>query len=267
MIENNDVPSNLENVVLCADCEEVLKQLPDNCIDIVVTSPPYNFSRKYDVHNDNVDWEGYFNKLYKTLKECIRVIKFGGRIAIVIEPCFSEYVPTHHIISNFMTEHGMLWRNEIEWEKNHYNCKITAWGSWKSPSNPYLKYTWEFVEVFSKGSIRHNGKSENADINEYEFKKWTKARWIIAPEQRMKEFDHPATFPEKLVTRILKLFSFEGDVVLDPFNGAGTTTKVAKELNRRYIGIDISEEYTRKAKERTELAMKKSRASRQVKMF
>ena len=111
----------------------------------------------------------------------------------------------------------MIWKGEILWEKNNYNCKYTAWGSWKSPSSPYLKYTWEFVEVFCKGSLKKEGSAENADIHGDDFKKWVYARWSIAPERRMKEFGHPAVFPEELARRVIQLFSFRGDVVLDPF--------------------------------------------------
>ena len=144
----------------------------------------------------------------------------------------------------------MIWKGEILWEKNNYNCKYTAWGSWKSPSNPYMKYTWEFIELFCKGSLKKDGDKGNADIIGDEFKKWVLAKWSIAPERKMKDYGHPAMFPEELVQRVLKLFSFKDDVILDPFNGAGTTTFVANQLNRHYLGIDVSEEYTNKAKQR-----------------
>ena len=108
---------------------------------------------------------------------------------------------------------------EILWEKNNYNCKYTAWGSWKSPSSPYLKYTWEFVEVFCKGDLIKKGDPSRADIDADSFKEWVIAKWSIAPERRMREFDHPAMFPEELAKRVMLLFSFSGDVVLDPFAG------------------------------------------------
>jgi DNA modification methylase len=149
----------------------------------------------------------------------------------------------------------MIWKGEILWEKNNYNCKYTAWGSWKSPSNPYLKYTWEFVEIFSKGNLKKTGLPENADITPDEFKEWVVAKWSIAPERRMKEYGHPAMFPEKLAERVLKLFSFKGDIVLDPFNGVGTTTAVAKKLGRQFVGIDISPEYCDIANKRIESAL------------
>jgi DNA modification methylase len=241
------------NKIYCGDCYDVLKQFPDNCIDLILTSPPYNFGMDYSKIDDNQIWDLYFDKLFSILKECIRVLKFGGRLVINIQPYFSEYVPTHHIISNFLMNEKLIWKGEILWEKNNYNCAYTAWGSWKSPSSPYLKYTWEFIEVFCKGSLIKEGKSENADIEADEFKKWVVGKWSIAPEKRMKDFDHPAMFPEELAERVIKLFSFKNDIILDPFNGVGTTTKVAKTLDRKYIGIDTDEEYCKKARKRMAL--------------
>ena len=248
--EINEVPEEFINKIIAGDSEEVLKKLPDNSIDLIFTSPPYNFGLNYENHKDGVDWNEYFDKLFRIFKECIRILKYGGRIVINVQPLFSDYIPIHHIISNFFMENKMIWRGEILWEKHNYNCKYTAWGSWKSPSNPYLKYTWEFLEVFSKGSLKHYGEPKNADITPDEFKKWVYAKWDISPENNMKKYGHPAMFPEELAERVIKLFSFRGDIVLDPFNGVGTTTVVAKKLGRRYIGIDISEEYCKKAEER-----------------
>lgn len=247
---NNKIPKKFENRIICGDSEEVLKKLPDNCIDLVFTSPPYNFGLDYENYKDGVDWNNYFNKLLRILKECIRVVKYGGRIIVNVQPLYSDYIPIHHIISDFFMKNKMIWRNEILWEKNNYNAKYTAWGSWKSPSSPYLKYTWEFLEVFSKGDLKHSGEYKNADITADEFKEWVTAKWSIAPERKMKELGHPAMFPEKLAERTLKLFSFKNDIVLDPFNGVGTATKVANKTGRRYLGIDTSEEYCKKAKKR-----------------
>ena len=248
--KNNEIPKDYENKIICGDSEEVLKKLPDNCVDLVFTSPPYNFGLDYENHDDGVHWKKYIEKLFAVFKECIRVVKYGGRIVVNVQPLYSDYIPIHHMITNFFIQNKMIWRNEILWEKNNYNCKYTAWGSWKSPSKPYLKYTWEFLEVFSKGDLKHIGESKNADITADEFKEWVLAKWSIAPEKKMKEFGHPAMFPERLANRTLKLFSFKGDLILDPFSGMGTTPKVAKETGRRYLGIDTSEEYCRKSKER-----------------
>ena len=248
--KNNELPKSYENLIINDDSESFLKQLPDNCIDLVITSPPYNFGLGYDTSSDGVNWEHYFKKLFAVFDECIRVVKFGGRIIINIQPLFSDYIPSHHIISQHFMQKKMIWKGEILWEKNNYNCKYCAWGSWKSPSSPYLKYTWEFLEIFAKGDIKKSGRPENIDIHEDEFKRWVMAKWSVAPEKKMDRYDHPAMFPEELVTRALKLFSFEGDVVLDPFNGAGTTCVVAKKTNRKFIGIDISKKYCDMAEKR-----------------
>ena len=247
---NTELPKRYENLIINDDSESVLKQLPDNCIDLIITSPPYNFGLGYDTSTDGVNWEHYFDKLFAVFDECIRVVKFGGRIIINIQPLFSDYIPSHHIISHHFMQKKMIWKGEILWEKNNYNCKYCAWGSWKSPSSPYLKYTWEFLEIFAKGDLKKSGRSEDIDITEDEFKKWVVAKWSVAPERKMDRYDHPAMFPEELVTRALKLFSFEGDVVLDPFNGAGTTCVVAKKTNRKFLGIDISKKYCDMAKKR-----------------
>lgn len=247
---NNEIPNEFINKIIVGDSEVVLKKLPENCIDLIFTSPPYNFGLEYENHKDGIDWNQYFDKLFAIFKECIRVTKFGGRIIINVQPLFSDYIPIHHIISNFFIKNKLIWKGEILWDKHNYNCKYTAWGSWKSPSNPYLKYTWEFLEIFCKGDIKHSGDSKMADINSDEFKKWVFAKWDIAPESNMKKYEHPAMFPESLVERVLKLFSYKGDIILDPFGGVGTTAAVAKRLSRSYISIDISEEYCKKAEER-----------------
>jgi DNA modification methylase len=240
---------NYLNSIICGDAEEVMRRLPKNSVDIVITSPPYNFGHAYaqDECDDTRNWDEYFKKLGAVWKQCYRVLKPGGRIAVNIQPLFSDYIPTHHIISNQLMKLALLWKAEIVWEKNNYNAKYTAWGSWKSPSMPYLKYTWEFIEVFDKETHKKAGDRDAIDITAAEFKEWVVGKWSFPPEIRMKDFDHPAMFPEELPRRLMKLFSYRGDIVLDPFNGAGTTTLVAGKLGRRFIGIDISHEYCEKA--------------------
>lgn len=248
--KNNEVPGEFEDQIICGDSETILKKLPANCIDLVFTSPPYNFGLDYKTSEDGVDWNKYFDKLFRVFDECIRVLKYGGRVIVDIQPLFSDYIPSHHIISKFFMDRKLIWKGEILWEKNNYNCKYTAWGSWKSPSNPYLKYTWEFLEIFCKGSMKKKGAKDKIDITAEEFKKWVVGKWVIAPERKMKKYEHPAMFPEELVKRAVKLFSYKNDIVLDPFNGVGTTTAVARRLGRRYLGIDIVEDYHRKAVQR-----------------
>ena len=240
------------NRIICGDAEKTLSCLPAESIDLVITSPPYNFGHSYasDPKNDTYEWNEYFRKLSGVWSECARVLKPGGRVAVNVQPLFSDYVPTHHIISAQLQSLGLLWKAEFLWEKNNYNAKFTAWGSWKSPSMPYIKYTWEYIEVFDKETHRKAGRREDIDITAEEFKEWVIWRWTFPPEIRMKDHNHPAMFPEELPRRLIKLFSYRNDIVLDPFNGAGTTTLAAMKQQRRYIGIDISRQYCESALKR-----------------
>lgn len=237
------------NQIICSDALTALQSIESSSVDLVLTSPPYNFDMNYDEHNDKSDSVDYLTTLVTIFDECIRVLKSGGRLIINIQPNYKEYYPTHHAITSTMTERGLIWRGEIVWLKNNLK-KLTAWGSWKSPSCPYLSYPFEFIEVFSKETLKHIGDKENVDITKDEFIEYVNGHWSIAPETRMKKFNHPAMFPEELAKRCIKLFSYKNDLVLDPFNGVGTTTYVANLLGRRYIGIDISETYCQIAKER-----------------
>ncbi len=156
LLSESDEIKKYINKILIGDSENILSNFPSNSIDIIITSPPYNFGHSYagDSSEDTKEWNKYFDKLNLIWKECYRILKPGGRIAVNVQPLFSDYIPTHHIISKTLLDIGYLWKSEILWEKNNYNAKYTAWGSWKSPSMPYLKYTWEFIEVFDKKHIR-----------------------------------------------------------------------------------------------------------------
>ncbi len=233
------------NHIICADSVEALARMPDRSVDLIITSPPYNFGQSYaqDSRDDTHEWNAYFEKLNVVWCECERVLKPGGRMAVNVQPLFSDYIPTHHYISHQLLNLGLLWKAEILWEKNNYNAKYTSWGSWKSPSMPYIKYTWEFIEVFDKETHKKEGRREDIDITADEFKEWVLGKWSFPPEIRMRDYNHPAMFPEEMPRRLIKLFSYKNDIVLDPFNGAGTTTLVSRKLRRRFIGIDVSLQY------------------------
>lgn len=239
------------------DCLELMKDIPYESVDCIITSPPYNFNMDYKEYKDNKKWEFYFEWLKKVWKECYRVLKNDGRLIVNIQPLFSKYIPTHHIISNDILQLGFNWKAEILWEKNNYNCKYCSWGSWKSPSSPYMKYTWEFIEVYCKKNYKHAGKKENIDITGEEFKKLVLAKWSFAPERNMKKYGHPAMFPEELPYRCLKLFTYENDVILDPFMGTGTTGVACINTNRNFIGIELDENYFNIAKERINNTIRK----------
>lgn len=248
--ECNDFPAEYTNRIVCADCRNVLKRSPDNSVDCIITSPPYNFNVNYKGTDDNLPAEDYFHRLYDVLDECCRVLKEDGRLIINVQPLMSAHIPTHMLIGNHLLQKGMIWYTDIIWNKNHYNCRSSAFGSFKLPSAPYIKSTWEYVIVFAKGSLKHFGNSDDADMTKDEFLTYVNGMWSIAPERRMKEFGHPAMFPEELATRLIKLFTYKNDVVVDPFNGAGTTTLAAAKTGRRYLGVDVSVDYCATAQKR-----------------
>lgn len=239
--------------ITCIDCIEGLRSIPAGSVDLILTSPPYNFGMEYDTHEDKIDYVQYFAWLEEVFLECARVLADGGRIVVNVQPNFSDYVPTHHRVSEILRSHGLLFKGEIIWNKNNWNCKVCSFGSWKSASMPYLKYKWEFIEIFCKGNLKHERREGHEDdICSDEFMQWTVAMWNVPPEHRMEEFGHPAMMPEELAKRCIKLFSFTNDVVLDPFCGTGTTCLVAHRYNRRYIGFDISKQYCETAVKRIE---------------
>lgn len=238
------------NVIVCGDSQKVLKLLSDQSIDFIVSSPNYNFGMNYDICDDSIEFKNYYSLLKNIFLENYRILKEDGRIAINVMPKWDKDSPTHHIITNICRELGFKWFGEIIWFKTFKHS--TSWGSWASPSNPsMISNMIEFIELFYKGSKLKIGSKDAIDITGNEYKEWIKAVWEIPSVNGMqKKFNHPAIFPEEIPKRLMKLFSYKGDIVLDPFNGVGTTTKVAQDLRRRYIGIDISKEYCRTAMKR-----------------
>jgi DNA modification methylase len=241
------------------DCMELIREVDDNSVDAVITSPPYNFDLEYGEYSDNKQWNDYFEWLDTLWRECYRVLKVGGRLIINIQPKWDAYMPTHSVITTRVLGVGFKWKGEILWEKNNYNCGYCTWGSFASPSSPYLKYTWEFVEVFVKDDYKHPGEKSNIDIAGDEFKEWVTAKWSIAPEMRMKEFEHPAMFPEELPRRLMKLFTYRNDTILDPFMGCGTTGAVCIKNKRNFIGFEIDATHFSKAKSRIETEIELSK--------
>jgi DNA modification methylase len=238
------------NRVIRGNCLEVMRGMSGDSIDAVITSPPYNVGVLYDEYRDDMDFGEYKEYMRGILGEIGRVLKVGGRVMINLAPACGLYYPTHHIISGIMLELGFIWKAEIIWNKNNYGCSYTTWGSWRSPSSPYIKTGYEYINVYCKGSLKKEGRKEDIDITEEEFKRWTDGLWNVTPETKMRRYGHPAMFPEEIPRRLMKLFTYRSDVILDPFCGVGTTCLVAKKLGRKYIGIDISEKYCEIAERR-----------------
>ena len=233
------------------DCLEGMKQIADSSIDLIVTSPPYNAGVDYgECYNDNKPLHEYLGFLRQVFTECFRVIKKGGRVVINIANTGRKpYIPLSSYINIMMIEIGYLCRGEIIWDKGASVGSSCAWGSWRSPSNPSLRDVHEYILVYSKGDYKHNKKDGIATIGSEEFTTYTKSIWQMKTESA-KKLQHPAPYPITLPTRIIRLYSWYNDVILDPFMGSGTTAVAAVREHRKFIGFEISEEYWRKAMKR-----------------
>jgi len=242
--ELQDYPSELINKIVCEDSRK-LSFLPDNCVHLMITSPPYNACKEYD---DDLSLNEYLGLLKDVFKETYRVLVPGGRAAINIANLGRKpYIPLSTYINQIMKEIGFLMRGEIIWDKSASAGSSCAWGSFKSASNPCLRDIHEYILIFSKGDYKlprlKIEKEERCDtIESKEFVEFTKSIWRF-PTVSAKRVGHPAPFPVELPRRLIELYSFKGDVVMDPFMGSGSTCIAALDSNRRYLGIDIDQEY------------------------
>lgn len=231
------------------DCRKGLIRLRDGLFDLVVTSPPYNvdlgnnkYNRNpYDVYSDNREHWDYISWLKQIFEIIYKKLKLGGRVCINIGDGKNGSIPTSNDILSFMCDLKYIPYTHIIWDKSQISSR-TAWGSWMSPSSPSFPTTFEHILIFAKESRKLQRKGET-DLTKEEFIKWTNALWTFPPEQKMKKFKHPAMFPEELPKRCIKMLSWVGANVLDPFCGAGTTGVVCKKLKRNFIGFEISRDY------------------------
>lgn len=242
----NQVPAESLNRFYCKSSEH-MDELPDSSVHLMITSPPYNVSKDYD---QDLSLSEYLELLRNVWQETYRVLVPGGRACINIANLGRRpYIPLHAFVIDLMLDVGFLMRGEIIWDKGSSASQSTAWGSWQSASNPVLRDVHEYILVFSKSAFkRQQGNKENT-INRDDFLDWTKSVWNFSAISA-KKIGHPAPYPEELPRRLIQLYSFAGDVVLDPFVGSGTTCLVAEMDNRHYIGYDVNEEYLQIAQKR-----------------
>lgn len=244
--EENPIPIESLDQLYCTSSEK-MSEIPDSSIHLMITSPPYNAKKEYD---DDLSLDEYRELLRTVFAETYKKLVTGGRACINIANLGRKpYIPLHSHIIEDMLEIGYHMRGEIIWDKAASAGSSTAWGSWLSAANPVLRDVHEYILVFSKGSFsrKHNGK-ENS-ISKEAFLEWTKSVWTF-PTVSAKRIGHPAPFPEELPHRLIQLYTFVGDVVLDPFCGSGTTCLSAVKAHRHYIGYDIEEKYIKLANER-----------------
>lgn len=228
---------------LTTDCVE------ENSIDLIVTSPPYNVDIHYGSFKDDISYEKYLEFTKKWLKKAYSLMKNDGRLClnIPLDKLKGGQQSVYADIVTIAKEVGWKYQSTIVWNEQNISRR-TAWGSWLSASAPYVIAPVEMIVVMYKKTWKKESNGIS-DISRDEFIEWTNGVWSFSGESK-KRVKHPAPFPIELPKRCIKLFSFVGDVVLDPFLGSGTTLIACALLNRKGIGIEIDENYCEIAKQR-----------------
>lgn len=254
-IENHLPQDQLDCLYLKSS--EDMAEIPDSSIHLMVTSPPYNVQKDYD---EDLTLDEYRRLLQRVFRETHRVLVPGGRACVNIANLGRKpYLPLHAYLIEDMLEIGFLMRGEIIWDKSTSASPSTAWGSWLSAANPVLRDVHEYILIFSKDSFSRPGKDRVSTITRDEFLSFTKSVWTF-PAESARKVGHPAPFPEELPRRLIQLYTFADDIVLDPFCGSGTTCLAAQKTGRRYLGYEINPEYLQRAEERLQLALDESSA-------
>jgi len=247
----NKFPSEYTDKIILGSSEKMV-DIPDNSVHLMITSPPYNVSKEYD---KDLSLDEYLLFLKNAFTETYRVLVNGGRACINIANLGRKpYIPLSDYLSKLMLDIGFNMRGEIIWNKAASASPSTAWGSWQSASNPTLRDIHEYILIFSKGDYKRQlSKDEknfrkNTIIRE-QFMEWTKSVWQMNAVSARK-IGHPAPFPEELPYRLIQLYSFTSDIILDPFMGSGTTALSAIKTKRHYVGYDNNKEYIELAEKR-----------------
>jgi len=230
--------------ILTIDC------IKENSIDLIVTSPPYNVDIKYGSYNDKMDYKKYLDFTEEWLKKCYELAKYDGRFCLNI-PLDKNKGGQQSVCADITTiakSAGWKYHSTIIWNEQNISRR-TAWGSWLSASAPYVIAPVEVIIVFYKKIWKKTSGSGKSDINKKEFLEWTNGVWNFNGESK-KRVGHPAPFPVELPKRCIKLFSFVGDTILDPFLGSGSTLLACVQTNRKGIGIDIDKSYCELSKQR-----------------
>jgi modification methylase len=235
----------LVNEVFVHSAED-MSELPDNSVALMVTSPPYHVGKDYDA---DTTFEDYLDLMEAVFRETHRVLQPGGRAVVNVANLGRRpYVPLSHLVTARMMKVGFFMRAEIIWQKAKGAGGNCAWGSWRSPANPVIRDVHEYALCFSKGRFDRVVKGK-ATITGDEFLEDTISVWDIAPESA-KRVGHPAPFPAELPRRFIELYTYEGELVLDPFMGSGSTAVAAAKTRRAWVGYEISNDYAEMTRKR-----------------
>jgi site-specific DNA-methyltransferase (adenine-specific) len=222
----------------------------ENSIDLIVTSPPYNVDIKYGSYDDDISYEGYLEFTREWLARCLKLTRDDGRFCLNV-PLDKNKGGQQSVcadITAIAKQLGWQYHSTIIWNEQNISRR-TAWGSWLSASAPYVIAPVEVIVVLYKKQWKKMGGSGQSDITREEFMEWTNGVWNFSGESK-KRVRHPAPFPVELPRRCIKLFTFVGDTVLDPFLGSGSTLIACVEANRKGIGVEIDSDYCETAKQR-----------------
>jgi len=247
-----------------------MKEVPDESVHLIITSPPYWQLKDYGDERQigfHDSYEEYINNLNLVWKECHRVLHKGCRLCINIGDQFArsvyygryKVIPIRTEIIKFCESVGFDYMGAIIWQKvttTHTTGGATVMGSFPYPRNGILKLDYEFILIFKKygTSPRVNKEvKEQSKLTQEEWNQYFSGHWNFPGEKQDK---HLAMFPEELPRRLIKMFSFIGDIILDPFLGSGTTSLAAKNLNRNSIGYEINENFLPVIKEKLGLDQK-----------
>lgn len=240
-----DAPAAVIDHIYCQS-SETMSQIPDGTVALMVTSPPYNVGKEYE---GDLSFDEYLELLHTVLGETYRVLEAGGRVAVNVANLGRKpYIAMNHHVAAILSDVGFLLRGEIIWQKAKGAGGSCAWGSWLSATNPTLRDLHEYVIVACKESFRRVRRGDDT-ISRDDFLAGTVSVWNIPPASA-RRVGHPAPFPVELPRRLIELYTFEGDLILDPFVGAGSTAVAAVETQRHYVGFDTDPEYVALAERR-----------------
>jgi len=249
-LDTSKVFFSTDNIVIINDDILTTNAIESNSVDLIITSPPYNVDIQYNSHKDDLTYSEYLEFTRAWLTKCFDFLKEDGRFCLNI-PLDKNKGGQQSMgadITTLAKQLGFQYHSTIVWNEGNISRR-TAWGSWMSAAAPFVIAPVELIVILYKKHWRKTNGSKQSDITKTEFMNWTNGVWTFSGESK-KKIGHPAPFPIELPYRCIKLFSFVGDTVLDPFVGSGTTLIAAAMLNRIGIGIDIDRKYCELAKKR-----------------